>query len=196
MRNSNHEIRIVGGAVRDILLGKTPKDIDLATDAPPDQMMALFKSAGIKYIPTGLQHGTVSAVIGDEVIELTTLRIDTNQDGRHADVEFTKDWREDAKRRDLTFNAMNIDMDGTLHDYFNGVEDLKNGISRFVGDPDTRLKEDYLRNPSLLPVPGTVFPPGMGCGGTEKHTAKRGWLAPDKRGTHLERNVKDPGSQG
>ncbi len=144
-RNAGFEIRIVGGAVRDLVQGKDPKDIDMATDATPQKMMEILDAVGIRHEPTGLQHGTITAIIDGEPIEITTLRIDTNQDGRHADVQFTNDWRKDAERRDLTFNAMSMEMDGTLHDYFDGVDDLNNGHAKFVGNPDERMKEDYLR---------------------------------------------------
>jgi tRNA nucleotidyltransferase (CCA-adding enzyme) len=139
-KNAGFEIRIVGGAVRDLVQGKDPKDIDMATDARPEQMMKLLDSVGIRHEPTGLQHGTITAIIDGEPIEITTLRIDTNQDGRHADVEFTNDWRKDAERRDLTFNAMSMEMN-----YFGGVQDLENNVAKFVGDADQRLAEDYLR---------------------------------------------------
>lgn len=144
-RAAGKEVRIVGGAVRDLVMGKDPKDIDMATDALPEEMMKILDSAGIRHEPTGLQHGTITAIIDGEPIEITTLRIDTDTDGRHAAVEFTNDWRKDAERRDLTFNAMSMELNGTLHDYFDGVEDIQNGVARFVGDPDARMQEDYLR---------------------------------------------------
>jgi len=125
MIRAGHEVRIVGGAVRDLVLGKDPKDIDMATDATPDEMMKIFDQAGIRYEPTGLQHGTLTVILDGEPIEITTLRIDKETDGRHAEVEFTRDWKVDAERRDLTFNAMSVDLDGNLYDYFGGVEDLK-----------------------------------------------------------------------
>jgi len=142
---SGFEIRIVGGAVRDLVSGKDPKDIDMASTATPDEMTAMLDKAGIQWIPTGLQHGTITAVLDHEPIEITTLRVDTNQDGRWADVEFTTDWKADAERRDLTFNAMSMDLDGNLYDYYNGVEDLNNGVARFVGDATQRIQEDFLR---------------------------------------------------
>lgn len=145
MNTNGFEVRIVGGAVRDLVLGKNPKDIDMATNATPDEMIEIFNKNNIRYEPTGLQHGTLTVIINNDIIEITTLRVDTEQDGRHAVVKFTRDWEVDAERRDLTFNAMSLGLDGTLYDYFNGVQDLKNGIARFVGDPDKRLKEDYLR---------------------------------------------------
>ena len=144
-KKNQHEVRIVGGAVRDIALGKEPKDIDFATDATPDEMIAMLDKEGIRHIPTGIEHGTITAVIDGEDFEITTLRADTNTDGRHADVEFVRSWEEDAKRRDLTYNAMSMDIDGTVHDYNGGMDDLQDKVSRFVGDPEERIKEDYLR---------------------------------------------------
>jgi tRNA nucleotidyltransferase (CCA-adding enzyme) len=144
-KNAGFEIRIVGGAVRDLVQGKDPKDIDMATNAVPQKMMEILDDVGIRHEPTGLQHGTITAIIDGEPIEITTLRIDTNQDGRHADVQFTNDWSKDAERRDLTFNAMSMEMNGVIHDYFGGVEDLQNGHAKFVGNPDARMTEDYLR---------------------------------------------------
>lgn len=144
-KKNGYQVRIVGGAVRDIALGKDPKDIDFASDATPDEMIAMLDKAGIRHIPTGIEHGTITAVIDNEDFEITTLRSDTNTDGRHADVEFVRSWEEDAKRRDLTYNAMSMDIDGTVHDYNGGMDDLQDKVSRFVGDPEERIKEDYLR---------------------------------------------------
>ena len=144
-KDNNFEIRIVGGAVRDIALNKAPKDIDFASDATPDEMIAMFDKEAIKYIPTGLQHGTITAVINGEDFEITTLRADKETDGRHAEVEFVKSWEEDAKRRDLTYNAMSMDIDGELYDYHNGMDDLQDKVSKFVGDAEQRITEDYLR---------------------------------------------------
>lgn len=142
---NGYEIRLIGGVVRDILMGVTPKDIDMATNATPDEMVELFTNNNVKYIPTGLQHGTITAVINNENYEITTLRIDAETDGRHAVVKFTHNWKLDAERRDLTFNAMSIDFDGILYDYFGGEEDLKNNVAKFVGDAEKRIQEDYLR---------------------------------------------------
>ena len=140
------EIRIVGGAVRDILLGKEPpKDMDLSTNATPDQMIELFKENDIKFYETGLQHGTLTVHINAIDYEVTTLRIDTETDGRHAKVQFTNDWRLDAERRDLTINAMSLKADGTLYDYFSGMRDLNDKKVQFVGHPEKRILEDYLR---------------------------------------------------
>lgn len=142
---NGYEIRVVGGAVRDVALGKEPKDIDLATDATPTEMQAMFDKANLKHIPTGIEHGTISVIIDKEPYEITTLRADKETDGRHAEVEFVRSWEQDAERRDLTYNAMSMDMDGKIHDYFNGMDDLQDKVSRFVGDPTKRIQEDYLR---------------------------------------------------
>ena len=139
------ELRIVGGAVRDLALGKAPKDIDLATDANPNEMERIFDKAGIRHKPTGIEHGTITAIMNGEPYEVTTLRADVATDGRHADVKFVRSWEEDAKRRDLTYNAMSMDFDGKLYDYHGGMDDLQDKVSRFVGDPAERIQEDYLR---------------------------------------------------
>lgn len=135
----------VGGCVRDAVLGEVAHDIDLATPLTPDETTAALKTAGFKVEPTGLSHGTVMAIKDGEAYEVTTLRKDISTDGRHAEVAFTDDFREDAARRDFTFNAMYMDKTGQVTDYFGGLEDLKNGRLRFVGEPATRLKEDWLR---------------------------------------------------
>jgi tRNA nucleotidyltransferase (CCA-adding enzyme) len=144
-KKNGYELRIVGGAVRDILMNKTPKDIDLASDATPEESLDILKQNNIRVIETGLQHGTITAHMDGEDYEITTLRIDRETDGRHAKVEYTRDWEKDAERRDLTFNAMSMDFDGNLYDYHGGHEDLKSGTARFVGDTDKRIQEDFLR---------------------------------------------------
>jgi tRNA nucleotidyltransferase/poly(A) polymerase len=136
---------LVGGCVRDALLGKKPKDVDLCTNLSPDAMIALGEKYGVKTVPTGLEHGTVSFLVNGEMYEITTLRVDTETDGRHAKVAFTNDWREDSARRDLSFNSIMMDLNGNIYDYHNGVQDLKNGVTRFVGHADARMQEDYLR---------------------------------------------------
>jgi len=139
------QIRVVGGAVRDFLIGIDPKDIDLCTDATPDQMIQVATTAGFAYIPTGLQHGTITIIVKGEQYEVTTLRIDVATDGRHAEVEYTKSFEIDAARRDLTINAMSMDFDGIVYDYFGGREDIITNTVRFVGNPAERIQEDYLR---------------------------------------------------
>jgi len=137
--------RAVGGAVRDALAGLPVADVDVAAPFPPEEIMARLLAAGCKVFETGLAHGTVTAVWDHQPIEVTALRRDVLTDGRHAEVAWTTDWREDAARRDFTINAMSLGADGVLHDYFGGREDLAYGVVRFVGDPETRLAEDYLR---------------------------------------------------
>jgi tRNA nucleotidyltransferase (CCA-adding enzyme) len=139
------DIRIVGGAVRDILCGETPKDIDLCTDAYPDEAIAIYDKAGLKHVPTGIDHGTISVVMDSGVYEITSLRYDTETDGRHAKVTFTRQWYEDLARRDLTINAMSMTFDGVLDDPYQGAQDLENHVVRFVGSPELRIQEDYLR---------------------------------------------------
>jgi len=135
----------VGGVVRDLLRGIQPKDIDMATTARPEVMIELLKKRAIRVVETGLQHGTITAVIDKVEYEITTLRIDTDTDGRHCTVVYTEDWKQDALRRDLTINAMSMDLDGNLFDYFNGREHLEKGQIYFVGEPGNRIDEDYLR---------------------------------------------------
>lgn len=139
------EARFVGGCVRDSVLDRPVKDIDIATHEPPERVMALLEKAGIKAIPTGIEHGTVTAVVGTEHFEITTLRLDVKTYGRRAEVAFTEDWSEDAARRDLTINALSLTEDGTLFDPFGGLEDIAAGRVRFVGDAETRITEDVLR---------------------------------------------------
>ncbi len=137
--------RFVGGCVRDAVLGRAIGDVDLAVTAPPATIIRALEAAGIKAVPTGVKHGTVTAVADGRVFELTTLRRDVETDGRRAVVAFTDDWLEDAGRRDFTFNALYADPDGTLYDPFEGRADLAAGRVRFIGDPDRRIAEDRLR---------------------------------------------------
>lgn len=139
------EARVVGGAVRDALAERPVADVDLATPSPPDTVTRALQAAGIRAVPTGIEHGTVTAVVGGRGFEITTLRRDVATDGRHASVAFTGDWREDAARRDFTINALSMTRDGAVFDYFGGIADLHAGIVRFVGDPAARIAEDYLR---------------------------------------------------
>lgn len=140
------QCRYVGGAVRDTLLGLVIKDIDIATRILPHDVMARLKAAGYKVIPTGIDHGTVTVVLANGAVEITTLRADIATDGRRATVAFSDDWREDAARRDFTVNALYADpISGRLYDYFGGLDDLKAAKLRFIGDADQRICEDYLR---------------------------------------------------
>lgn len=139
------EARFAGGCVRDSVLGRPVNDIDIATHEPPERVMELLAKAGIKAIPTGIAHGTVTAVIGQAHYEITTLRRDIETDGRRATVAFTDDWTEDAARRDLTINAMFARADGSVIDPFEGMADLGVGRIRFVGKASQRIEEDVLR---------------------------------------------------
>lgn len=139
------ETRAVGGAVRDALLGRAVREVDLATTAKPDKVMTLARKGGLKAIPTGIEHGTVTIVGGGASFEVTTLRRDVETFGRHATVAFTEDWEEDARRRDFTLNALYAGRDGTVFDPLGGYEDVVAGRVRFIGDAEARIKEDYLR---------------------------------------------------
>ncbi|WP_421849438.1 CCA tRNA nucleotidyltransferase [Novosphingobium sp.] len=139
-------VRYVGGAVRDTLLGLPVKDIDMATPLEPQAVIARLKAAGIRSVPTGLAHGTVTAILEGGPVEITTLRRDVSTDGRHATVAFSQDWAEDAARRDFTINALYADpRDLRVHDFFGGLVDLEARRLRFIGDPEARIREDYLR---------------------------------------------------
>lgn len=144
-QNEGFDIRIVGGAVRDYIFSIEPKDIDFCTNATPLQQIIIYNKYNYKFILTGIDHGTITVVINDVPYEITTLRKDVETDGRHAKVEFTDNWVEDLARRDLTINAMSFGFNGDILDPFGGQDDLKNGIVRFVGNADERIKEDYLR---------------------------------------------------
>ena len=139
-------VRFVGGCVRDAIAGRGVEDYDLATNAVPSRVLGLLKKAGIRAIPTGIEHGTITAAPGfGQAVQITTLRRDVATDGRRAVVSFSTDWEEDAARRDLTINALSADRAGRVYDYFGGIEDLEKGRVRFVGDPADRIAEDCLR---------------------------------------------------
>lgn len=150
------DLRLVGGVVRDLMRGVSPKDIDLCTDANPDEQIEIYEANGFSFHETGLKHGTVTVMLNggpdadgvtrfQTAYEITSLRTESDHDGRHAVVAYTRDWMEDLGRRDLTFNAMAMTFDGALIDPFNGADDLSNNVVRFVGDADARITEDYLR---------------------------------------------------
>jgi poly(A) polymerase len=138
--------RYVGGAVRDTLLGIEVKDIDLATPLEPPEVVARLKAAGIRTVPTGIEHGTVTAILQSGPVEITTLRHDVSTDGRRATVAFATDWQDDAARRDFTINALYADpASGEIFDYFGGLDDLDARCVRFIGDAAERIREDHLR---------------------------------------------------
>jgi poly(A) polymerase len=139
------EARVVGGAVRNALMGMPVADIDMATTLPPQDVVERAQRAGIKAVPTGIEHGTVTLVLDGEGFEVTTLRRDVETDGRHAQVIFGTDWNEDAQRRDLTINALYADASGEVIDLVGGLADIETRNVRFIGDAGTRIAEDYLR---------------------------------------------------
>lgn len=145
LNGDGEETRIVGGAVRNALLDRPVADIDLATTAPPETVIARAKDAGFKAVPTGIEHGTVTVVAQGAPYEVTTLREDVETHGRHATVRFGRDFRKDAERRDFTINALSIGADGALHDYVGGLGDLATRRVAFIGDPAARIREDFLR---------------------------------------------------
>ncbi|HUI22600.1 MAG TPA: CCA tRNA nucleotidyltransferase [Methylocella sp.] len=145
LAQEGEETRIVGGALRDTLFGRPVREIDLATTLLPQAVMVLAKAAGLRAIPTGLQHGTVTVLTGEKTFEITTLREDIATDGRHAKVRFGRDFRADALRRDFTMNALSMAPGGRLFDYTGGLADIAARKVRFIGEPARRIKEDYLR---------------------------------------------------
>ena len=191
--------RLVGGCVRDALAGRDVADVDLATPDPPDMVIEALAASGLKSAPTGLKHGTVTAISDHRGFEVTTLRRDVTTDGRHAEVAWTDDWAIDAARRDFTFNAMSMTRDGTVFDYFGGQDDLGAGLVRFVGDPAARIAEDYLRILRFFrfqarygrqaPDPATVRALQDGIEGLARLSPERVWsevkrilMAPDPAG--------------
>jgi poly(A) polymerase len=145
LTSNGEQARIVGGAVRDTVMGRAVGDIDFATTAVPAAVIQIAKTMGWKAIPTGIEHGTVTIMIDGASYEVTTLRRDVETDGRRAVVAFSRDFKEDAFRRDFTINALSLSRDGIIHDYATGISDAKEGLIRFMGEPETRIREDYLR---------------------------------------------------
>ena len=143
--STSGEIRYVGGCIRKILNNEVVDDIDLATNLEPKEVCEILKNNNIKFYESGIEHGTITAMIDDFKFEITTLREDVETDGRHAKIKFSKDWKKDASRRDFTINSIYSDDAGNLFDPFNGKKDLENGYIKFIGEPDKRIKEDYLR---------------------------------------------------
>ncbi|WP_213774123.1 CCA tRNA nucleotidyltransferase [Bradyrhizobium sp. dw_78] len=145
LNGDSTEARVVGGAVRNALLGIPVGDIDIATTALPDEVIRRAKEAGIKSVPTGIEHGTVTLVVDAQPFEVTTLREDIETFGRKAKVAFGRDWARDAARRDFTINGLSVGADRVVHDYVGGLADIAARRVRFIGDPDRRIAEDYLR---------------------------------------------------
>ncbi|GMB80382.1 CCA tRNA nucleotidyltransferase [Shinella zoogloeoides] len=145
LNSDGGEARVAGGAVRNSLMGLPVADVDIATTLRPETVVERAKAAGIKAVPTGIEHGTVTLVIDGTPFEVTTLRRDVSTNGRHADVAFGTDWQTDAERRDLTINALYAKQDGTVVDLVNGLPDIESRTVRFIGDAATRIAEDHLR---------------------------------------------------
>ena len=143
--SESSEVRYVGGCIRKIIKNEEVDDIDFATNLNPSDVSEALKKKEINYYETGIEHGTLTAIIDEHKFEITSLRKDLNTDGRHAEVSFSKDWHEDASRRDFTINSIYADINGNLFDPYDGKEDLENGKINFIGDPEKRIKEDYLR---------------------------------------------------
>src|SRR6202035_2605881 len=145
LNGDGEEARVVGGAVRNALLGRPIGDIDIATTALPEEVTRRAKAAGIKSVPPGIDHGTVTLVVDSQPFEVTTLREDTESFGRKAKVAFGRDWVRDAQRRDFTINGLSVDAEGVVHDHVGGLNDIAAKRVRFIGDPHQRIAEDYLR---------------------------------------------------
>ena len=144
-KNQNAEIRLVGGSIRDLLMNRETADIDSATDLEPNEVLQLLKEHKIEYDDYAIRYGSIIAYPNNKKIQITSLREDINQLGRHTSVLFTKDWKKDAARRDFTFNALYLGEDSKLYDYYNGQEDLQAKVIKFIGEIEDRIKEDYLR---------------------------------------------------
>ena len=144
-KDKGNKLMLVGGCVRKLLKKELVNDIDIATNLSPDELKNILRENNINFIETGITHGTITVVINKIKFEITTLRKDVSTDGRHANVEFISDWEEDAKRRDFTINAIYSDLKGEIYDPLGGLEDLENKIVKFIGDPNERIREDYLR---------------------------------------------------
>src|SRR6202041_1648602 len=165
LNGDGEEARVVGGAGRNALLDLPIGDVDIATTALPEEVTRRARAAGIKSVPTGIEHGTVTLVVDAHAFEVTTLREDTETFGRKAKVAFGRDWVRDAERRDFTINGLSVDADSVVHDHVGGLEDIEARRVRFIGDPGRRIAEDYLR---ILRFFRINIPPWAG-GGPRTH---------------------------
>ena len=193
------ETRAVGGAVRNSLLGLPVTEIDLATTAVPEKVLALAEKAGLKAVPTGIDHGTVTVIADGVPFEVTTLRCDVETFGRHASVAFTTSWEEDARRRDFTLNALYADREGTVFDPLGGLDDLVSGRVRFIGDAEERIKEDYLRILRFFRVHAYYGKGSMDEAGLHAAVKLRSGLerlSAERVGAELKRLLVAPGAVG
>ncbi len=189
--------RIVGGAVRNLLLGEPAGDVDFGTPRRPDDVVRAAGAAGLRAIPTGIDHGTVTLLWGGRTFEVTTLRADVETDGRHAVVRFGADWDEDARRRDFTLNALSLDAAGTVYDPVGGYPDLLARRVRFIGDPDARIAEDRLRALRFFRfharyARGSVDPEGLAAARRARNTLPL--LSAERVGAELRKMVVAPGA--
>lgn len=185
--------------MRDLLAGRPIADVDLATPEPPETVQRVLAEAGIRTVPTGLAHGTVTAVVDHRPFEITTLRRDVATDGRHAETAWTMDWREDAARRDFTINAMSLDRGGGLHDFFRGAADLRAGRVRFVGEARTRIREDHLRILRFFRFfarYGTGDPDAAAVAAIRDHAGLLARLSPERVWSELKRLLASPAPAG
>ncbi len=191
--------RFVGGCVRDGLVGVTAKDIDIATQLTPDETLAALATAGVRAEPTGVEHGTITAVVDGEGVEVTSLRADVATDGRRAVVSFTDDWCLDAVRRDFTINAIYLTPDLRLYDPWDGMKDLRAGVVRFIGDPTARIREDYLRILRFFRF-SARFAKGdydaMGLAACSAHSAGINGLSRERVGQEMARLIEGPNAAG
>lgn len=181
-RAQGFDIRLVGGTVRDTLLNLTPKDVDLHTDATPDECIQIYDATGVRWEPTGIDHGTITVIFDHVGYEITSLRQDVETDGRRATVSYTRDWVVDCSRRDFTINSMSMSFEGDLLDPFQGQADLRAGRVTFVGDAETRIREDYLRILRWFRFRGR-----FGCADTEADVQAVKSLAPGLQQISRER---------
>lgn len=192
------DARFVGGCVRDGLMARPVKDIDLATPDRPEKVISLLEQAGIKAIPTGIDHGTITAVINKIPFEITTLRRDVSTDGRRATIEFTNSWQEDAKRRDFTINSLSCNLQGEVFDPLDvGMEDIARGIVKFIGEATDRVEEDYLRILRyfrFLAICGRHRPDKSSLGACRKYAHKLTSLSGERVWQEIERLLMVPNS--
>ena len=195
LNSGGHEARVIGGAVRNALMGVSAGDIDFATTTLPNETTALVEAAGFKAVPTGYAHGTITAVKQSRAFEITTLRRDVATDGRHAEVAFGIDWEVDAKRRDFTINALSCDVSGVVYDYCDGFADLDSRTLRFIGDAEKRIAEDYLRSLRFyrfFAFYGTGRPDAAGIRATAKLKAGLALLSAERVWAELKKLLSAP----
>lgn len=194
---NGEEARIIGGAVRDLLLGEAVGDVDLATTALPEETMRRGREAGFKVVPTGLEHGTITLIVEGAPFEVTTLREDVETDGRHATVRFGRDFEADARRRDFTVNALSLDRAGVVHDPCGGLADLAARRIRFIGDAATRIREDYLRILRFFRFHaryGRDAPDAEGVGACVEGRGGLAWLSRERVRAELMKLLVAPGA--